>query len=125
MYTKEEKAHEGTINYLSTYRFDNELYVITMCSDGKMTMWFGELNDEHNKYHFKSELLFGRNLQEVSAIQCIGKEHLLVLVGGYDSKVHIYTIKRGSNKDDFSFHFSLLGHKNSIKDLAISPILNQ
>jgi WD40 repeat protein len=51
------------------------------------------------------------------------------MIGGYDSKVHVYTIKRGITevKPDqaFLFHFSLLGHMNSIKDIAISPILKQ
>lgn len=25
----------------------------------------------------------------------LGKDHLLILVGGYDSQVHVYSIKRG------------------------------
>jgi hypothetical protein len=49
------------------------------------------------------------------------------MIGGYDSKVHVYTIKRGITEvkadQAFLFHFSLLGHMNSIKDIAISPIL--
>ena len=78
------------------------------------------------QFKVKGELLFGRNLQESSAIHCIGDGHLMVAVGGYDSKVHIYTTKRQSEEEPayaLKYHFSMLGHLNSIKDLAFSPIL--
>lgn len=51
----------------------------------------------------------------------LGKDHLLVLVGGYDSKIHVYTIKLSSNK--LNYRFSMLGHFNSIKALSVSPKL--
>jgi len=44
-------------------------------------------------------------------------------MGGYDSKVHVYATKRGSEASELKYHFSLEGHKNSIKDIAFSPDL--
>ena len=51
----------------------------------------------------------------------------MVIVGGYDSKLHVYTTRRGKTdshpSEALTYHFSMLGHLNSIKDIAISPIL--
>ena len=46
--------------------------------------------------------------------------YLLLMMGGYDCKIHVYTVKRGSDLSELKFRFSMLGHLNSIKDLAIS-----
>jgi hypothetical protein len=45
-------------------------------------------------FGLKSSLLFGRNLQETASLQCVGNQHLMLLTGGYDSKIHVYTIQR-------------------------------
>ena len=52
------------------------------------------------------------------SIATIGKKHLLLVVGGYDSNVHCYTTLRGSG--DFQYKFSLTGHLNSIKDFSFT-----
>jgi hypothetical protein len=65
-----------------------------MCSDGCLKLWYGSL-DNLTEFKLVGELLFGRNLQETTAIHCIGNGHLMVMIGGYDSKVHVYTTKRG------------------------------
>jgi hypothetical protein len=44
----------------------------------------------------KGEILFGKNLQEAMSLATIGKKHLLLVVGGYDSNVHCYTTLRGN-----------------------------
>jgi len=51
----------------------------------------------------------------------LGKEHIVLLVGGYDSKIHVYTIKLSGDK--LIYRFSMLGHFNSIKALSVSPKL--
>ena len=71
-------------------------------------------------FNLKASLLFGRNLQETSVITTLGS-HLLLLTGGYDSKIHVYATDRGHTSTELRFHFSMLGHFNSVKDLAISP----
>jgi len=65
--------------------------------------------------------LFGRNLQETFCIVDV-KSYLLVMIGGYDSKIHVYTTKRDSSSE-ITFRFSMLGHLNSIKDLSVSPAI--
>jgi hypothetical protein len=53
-------------------------------------------------------------------MECIDQSTLLVMMGGYDAKIHVYTSKRGV-QEDLKFQFSMLGHFNSIKDLSVSP----
>jgi len=115
-------AHPDTLNYLSTYIIGDELYFTTMCAAGVLKLWSRKASS--NEFILKSELLFGRNLQETSAVFSIGEQTLLVLVGGYDSKVHVYTTIRSSDKPtELKFAFSMLGHMNSVKDLAFSAPL--
>jgi hypothetical protein len=45
--------------------------------------------------------------------------HVMVLVGGYSSQIHVYILEESQLK----FKFSLLGHFNSIKALAVSSPL--
>ena len=87
-------AHPATINYLTTFKVESALdplYFTTMCSQGVLKLWvsnFGE--DGKIVFSVKSELLFGRNLQEVTEIKKFGANDLLLLTGGYDSKIHVY-----------------------------------
>ena len=66
-------------------------------------------------------MLFGRNLQESLCLTTLGPEHLMLMIGGYNSQMHIYTI--GGKDDQFTYRFSALGHLNSIKSIAISEEL--
>lgn len=43
----------------------------------------------------------------------------MVLVGGYSSQIHVYILCEGQLK----YYFSLLGHFNSVKALAVSSRL--
>lgn len=47
----------------------------------------------------------------------------MLMVGGYNSQIHVYTIE--SCGDKLEFRFSMLGHFNSVKALAISQSLGQ
>ena len=62
-----------------------------MCMDGKLVLWAID-SSSTSAFNQKAFLLFGRNLQETTALHNIGKNHLLLLTGGYDSKIHVYTI---------------------------------
>jgi len=46
-------------------------------------------------------------------------DNLVLIIGGYDQKIHVYTTTSHSNQ--MVFRFSMLGHFNSIKDLSVSP----
>ena len=93
--SKLDDAHPETINYLTTYksavRNDNDLYFTTMCKSGVLKLWVGSRDENKQlKFSVKSEILFGRNLQEVTELKKLGQNDLLLLTGGYDSKVHVY-----------------------------------
>jgi WD40 repeat protein len=89
-----------------------------MSNDGMLRLY---QSTEDGKYVEKANLAFGRNLQESICLSELGNDHIVLLVGGYDSKIHVYTIKLNSNK--FIYRFSMLGHFNSIKALTVSPKL--
>ena len=97
-----------------------------MCSSGVLKLWVAKLDDEGKlQVQLKSELLFGRNLQEVTEIKMIGQSDMLLLTGGYDSKIHVYMTGRGFEKTDLRYLFSMAGHFNSIKALSFSPELSK
>jgi len=59
-------------------------------------------------------------------LTCVGKKYLMLVVGGYDSKIHCYTCKRWTEGQEvdathhFTYKFSLGGHMDSIKDFAFT-----
>jgi hypothetical protein len=55
----------------------------------------------------------------------IGEKYLLVVVGGYDSKIHCYTCLRNNDQQQpidkyFEYKLSLTGHLNSLKSFAFT-----
>ena len=97
-----------------------------MCKSGVLKLWAGSYDDNQQlSFSLKSELLFGRNLQEVTELKRLGEKDLLLLTGGYDSKIHVYMTDLGAAPSDFKYQFSMPGHFNSIKSLAFSVELNQ
>ena len=90
-----------------------------MCSGGVLNL-YSKVEGDFIK---KSSLLFGRNLQETFCMVEVG-QHLMLMIGGYDSKIHVYTTKRDMG-DEMTFRFSMLGHLDSIKDLCVSPALGK
>jgi hypothetical protein len=45
------------------------------------------------------------------------------MLGGYSSQIHVYTIETVVKEAQFQYKFSMLGHLNSVKDIAISDVL--
>jgi WD40 repeat protein len=41
---------------------------------------------------------------------------MLIVIGGFDQKIHVYALNYLTN--DVTYHSSLTGHANSIRDLA-------
>lgn len=62
-----------------------------MCSTGTLKLWQGSTI---NNISFRQELLFGKNLQEAIGVTAVGQKHLILLVGGYDSNIHVYLVPR-------------------------------
>lgn len=124
MIQKSEKTHESSITYLSVLSLgEAENYILTMCMGGTLNLW----SNTGSQYEVIGELLFGKNLQEAFQLTALGKEHLLMTVGGYDSKIHCYTCRRPSTLKEkvqpskyFTYKFSLTGHQNSLKDFSFT-----
>jgi len=121
------EAHDLAINYLRTYSpTEGELYVLTMCVGGTLKLWQGT-NLENIEY--REKLLFGKNLQEALGLIAIGDKHLMLAIGGYDINIHIYLIPRiqhqSADQKIFKYKFSLLGHMNSMRYFAFSPVLDK
>jgi len=87
--------------------------VCTMANDGELRLYSGEAELSE-----MATLLFGRNLQEALCLTHVGKGHLMLMVGGYNSQIHLYTIETTGVK--LEYRFSMLGHFNSVKSIAIS-----
>mgnify|MGYP000120712627 CR=1 FL=1 len=95
-----------------------------MCSQGILKLWVSQFGEDGAiNFIVKSELLFGRNLQEITELKKIGANDLLLLTGGYDSKIHVYMTEMGAAPSELRYQFSMPGHFNSIKSLAFSPAL--
>ena len=65
-----------------------------------------------------SELKFGTNVLEALRINVISADYAFLYLGGYDSKIHIYSIEL--NTLEAEFQASLGGHTNSIRDFAFA-----
>ena len=99
-------AHPATINYLTTYSTVNggDSYFTTMCSSGVLKLWAVSFNEQGTmQVNLKSELLFGRNLQEVTELVAVSDSDLLLLTGGYDAKVHVYMTSRGPEPSELRY----------------------
>ena len=123
-----QDAHPTTINYMAKCSGSSleEPYFATMCSSGALKLWVGNHNEQGQiEFSLKSELLFGRNLQEVVEIKKFGDHDLLLLTGGYDSKIHVYMTAYGRAASELKYQFSMAGHFNSVKTLSFSPTLDK
>lgn len=55
------------------------------------------------------------------SISVISDDYIMILTGGYDSKINIFTFNRNlSNENKITYHISLLGHQNAIKDISVN-----
>jgi len=61
------------------------------------------------------------------AIVEFGEKHLMITIGGYDAKIHIYLVptidnQRTEDKNSvFKYKLSLPGHFNALRDFDFSP----
>eukprot|EP00347_Sterkiella_histriomuscorum_P000283 403376473 len=120
-----QNAHDTDINYLRTYKHEqnNELYVHSMCRDGTLKVWQGTSRDN---IQYRDQLIFGKNLQEALGVVEFGEKHLMVVLGGYDAKIHVYlfpTIQHQNSeaKSLFKYKVSLPGHMDALRDYDFTP----
>ena len=54
----------------------------------------------------------------------VGKKYLMLVVGGYDKNIHVYTCLRQAQPKDlskyFQYKFSLTGHIDSLKSFQFT-----
>lgn len=66
------------------------------------------------------QLHFGKNLQETFKIFPVNERYVMLLTGGFDKNVHVYTIDSQESDEIIEYHTSLTGHSNSIRDYCVT-----
>jgi WD40 repeat protein len=111
-----------SVNCLNTlYISETEKYFITFSSNGSLDMFsYDNSISEYTKFH---TIAFNKKLQDTICLTILNDKYLLLLSGGYDSSVNVYTVNRGSK--EVQFKIALKGHLNDIRDIsAICPQLD-
>jgi len=112
-------SFKDCLNYLSVLQTpsgDNFFSVMSM--DGRLRLF-----KNGDQLIHQGTLLFGKNLQEAMEMTLVGKNYLLLIVGGYDKNIHCYTcpiIPTSEPETHFSYKFSLTGHMDSLKDFSFT-----
>ena len=75
--------------------------------------------------HWNLKLLttlhFGTNLQESFKMFPLNERYIMLLIGGFDKFVHVYTIdSQSTSEDTVEYHTSLMGHSDSIRDYWVT-----
>ena len=119
-----------SINILETLYISNiEKYFAIFSSNGILDLFYFDL--DLNEYKLFSSLDFSKKLQDTISLCVINDNYLLMLTGGYDKKINVYSVMRINtmnhelqNKSIDSiktveFCTSLTGHENDIRDISI------
>ena len=121
-----------SINILeAVYLSSIEKYFTIFSSNGILDLFYFDI--DLNEYKLFASLNFARKLQDAISICEINENYLMMLTGGYDKKINVYTIMRVKtmsqqlilNNNDLEkikpveFCTSLVGHENDIRDIAI------
>ena len=121
-----------SVNILeTTYLSPIEKYFTIFSSNGILDLFYFDI--DLNEYKLFSSLNLSRKLQDTISICEINENYLMMLTGGYDRKINIYTVMRVKtmsqqliiNNNDLEkikpveFCTSLMGHENDIKDISI------
>lgn len=114
----------------SLYISPIEKYFVIFSASGKLDLFYFDVDlKEYKMFH---TIQFKKKLQDAVCLTVLDDNYLMLLTGGYDSLVHVYTVmrvkeinKRIQEKQEFSpcnFKISLTGHLNDIRAIsAISP----
>ena len=119
-----------SINILETLYISNiEKYFVIFSSNGILDLFYFDL--DLNEYKLFSSLDFSKKLQDTISLCVVNDNYLLMLTGGYDKKINVYSVMRINtmnhelqNKSIDSiktveFCTSLTGHENDIRDISI------
>ena len=119
-----------SINVLEVLYISNiEKYFSIFSSNGILDLFYFDL--DLNEYKLFSSLDFSKKLQDTISLCIINENYLMMLTGGYDRKINIYTVMRIKtmnqelqNKnigsiETVQFCTYLTGHENNIRDISI------
>lgn len=107
-----------------------EKYFAIFSFNGKLDLFYYDV--DLNEYKIFHTLQFKKKLQDAITLTVLNDNYLLLLTGGYDTLINVYTVMRIKEMNSriqkcetFSacnFKISLTGHVNAIRDIAaISP----
>jgi WD40 repeat protein len=115
-------SEKGSINCLTTLFICNtEKYFSIFSSTGKLDVF--SYDSQADRYMLIHTIAFNKKLQDAICMTVLNNNYILLLSGGYDSHVNIYTINRQTK--EVSFKVLLKGHINDIRDIsAICPTLD-
>jgi WD40 repeat protein len=110
-----------------------EKYFVTFSASGKLDLFYFDI--DLNEYKMFYSIPFKKKLQDAVCLTVLNDSYLLLLTGGYDSVIHVYTVMRIKeinthllNKTEFTpvmHKLSMQGHVNNIRDIsAICPLLD-
>ena len=119
-----------SINVLETLYISNiEKYFCIFSSNGILDLFYFDL--DLNEYKLFSSLDFTKNLQDTISLCIINDNYLMMLTGGYDKKINVFTVMRIKTMNQelqnrsmnsikaVQFCTSLTGHENDIRDISI------
>ena len=116
-----KNAHEAEINIVTSTRFKDIIYITTFCLNGNVKVWKSTDIEMKEEVKLVGQLHFGKNLQETFKMFPLNDRYIMLLTGGYDKNVHVYTIDTQSDGDEIiEYHTSLTGHSNSIRDYCVT-----
>ena len=119
-----------SINALETLYISNiEKYFSIFSSNGILDLFYFDL--DLNEYKLFASLDFTKKLQDTISLCVINDNYLMMLTGGYDKKINVYTVMRIKTMNQelqnhsmnsikaVEFCTSLTGHENDIRDISI------
>ena len=121
-----------SINILETlYISSIEKYFTIFSSNGILDLFYFDI--DLNEYKLFASLNFTRKLQDTISLCVINENYLMMLTGGYDRKINIYSVMRVNTMNQqlqmnnnnlekinpVEYCTSLIGHENDIRDISI------
>lgn len=105
-HTEHKKAHDAEINHVTATSLGESIYILTFCLDGNIKIW-RSTKDNQAEIKPTATLMFGSNLQEAFKLFPINKRFIMLLTGGFDKNMHVYTIDTHLDGDEsIQYHTS-------------------
>lgn len=118
---------KSSVNLLaSLYISETEKYFACFSANGKLDI-FSYYNDT-KEFIIIHTISFKKKLQDALCLTVLNENYLLLISGGYDTYINIYTVARDNNcsSNRVAFKLNLQGHTNALRDIsALCPLLDK